>query len=208
PANGEWRAAWSLPAGVDPGSARFELVLAGGQGVGLPAPRTRDLADPLRRRRMQALVDAYAAARRERDAALALAKAAHAARAEAAERAERAEESERGHRAVAGDARLALARAQRALATAEARASAAERRRTGELHGRASAERDAALERNGELEAAMTAERQAAVARTAELEHAVSRERERLAALTADRDAHARAAAGLRDELAAEHRRP
>src|SRR3954453_14826001 len=68
PANGEWRAAWAPPAGVGPGTARFELVLAGGQGVGLPAPRTRELGDPLRRRRMQALVDAYAAARPARDA--------------------------------------------------------------------------------------------------------------------------------------------
>src|SRR3954466_15299907 len=77
PANGEWRAAWSLPAGGDPGTAPFALLLAGRR-----APRPRELGDPLRRRRMQALVDAYAAARREPDAALALAKAAHAARAE------------------------------------------------------------------------------------------------------------------------------
>src|SRR4051794_8669311 len=47
PANGDWRAAWPLPAGVDPQTAAFELVLDGGRGVGLPKPRPRELGDPV-----------------------------------------------------------------------------------------------------------------------------------------------------------------
>src|SRR3954462_491511 len=43
PATGDWRAAWPLPARVDPHNAAFELVLAGGEGVGLPKPRAREL---------------------------------------------------------------------------------------------------------------------------------------------------------------------
>src|SRR4051794_4711734 len=190
PANGDWRAAWPLPARVDPGTAAFELVLAGGEGVGLPKPRARELGDPLRRQRMQALVDAYAAARPERDAAPPLAPPAPGARAQAAERAERAEAGERGHRAVAGDARLALARAQRALAAAEERAAAAEERLSAtraELAQRAQALRDVETRLAGALETGARAERlgdelAGARERLAETESAAAAEREGLRA--------------------------
>src|SRR4051812_35089298 len=126
--NGTWRAAWALPHDIDTEGSTFSLILADGERVELPPPIERPIGDALRGERMQALVDAYAVARRERDAAVRAAQIAEATRERAVQQAEHARRREREQRAVADETRDALARAERALEETEHRAGAAEER--------------------------------------------------------------------------------
>jgi len=186
--NGVWSAAWALPAGVDPRVATFALVLADGARIDLPRPGARQLGDPLRKERMRALVDAYAVARREREAAVRAARSSEAARAQAAERARRAEQGERDQRTLAGEARTALARAHMALDAAERRARDAEQglaAARSDLARRAAAQRKVEAQLAAALEAGARAERldaelSAVHSRLSQVESAAAAEREEL----------------------------
>src|SRR4051794_16674592 len=70
PAGDAWRAAFALPAGIDPAAVRFALALADGALLDLPNPQTRRLDGAAPRARLDALAAEVAGARRQRDAAL------------------------------------------------------------------------------------------------------------------------------------------